>query len=260
MAFKFPEDLDTLWKRPISPRRQSSGIAKGWLMGLAALLFLFIVAAIGRGIYTEILWFGSLGFSSVYTTILTTELWLFFAGALAFFAILISNLVLARRLSPAIDNIPLGQALVVVRRVVDIGILVVAIFLSFIFGLVTAGKWETVLRFLHATYSGVSDPLLGRDVGFYFFNLPFYHYLQGWGTWAIALTLIFTAAVYALNHSFRLSAFTPAVKGHLSALGAVIFLLISCWSTSSVVGQGCPLWASVCGLGRLFYWGVSTRP
>ncbi len=230
MTFFRSSDWDKMWstmnRRQSSTGRRTPG--KQWLIGIAALVFLFIVASIGRGIYTEWLWFGSLGFSSIYTTILTTRIWLFFAGALVFFAILMANLILARRFSPIIgDSITLGQGLVLLRRIVDLSILGAAIFLSLIFGLVTAGKWEMVLRFLNGTESGLSDPLLGRDVAFYFFDLPFYHFLQGWTMWAIVLTLIFTAAVYIINLAFRPTAVTPAIKGHLSALGAVIFLLIS---------------------------------
>ncbi|MFC1967976.1 UPF0182 family protein [Chloroflexota bacterium] len=233
-SFKFPENLDALWsgEGPSRPQRQKvsrgGGSARAWLIGIAGLVFLFILAAVGRGIYTEWLWFESLGFSSIYTTILATRTWLFFAGALAFLALLMANLILARRLSPAVgDTLVIGQDVVVVHRMADIGVLAIAVFFSMIFGLVTTGKWETVLRFSHATSFGISDPLLGRDVAFYVFELPLYDFLQGWGMWAIALTLIFTAAIYGLNLSFRSSAFTPAIKGHLSALGAIALFLIS---------------------------------
>jgi hypothetical protein len=114
-----------------------------------------------------------------------------------------------------------------VRRVLDIGILAMAIFLSLIFGLVTSSQWETVLRFLNATKFNVSEPLLGRDVSFYIFNLPLYHFVQGWLLWAMVIILIFTATVYGLNIGFRRSAFTAAIKGHLSVLGAIIFFLLA---------------------------------
>ena len=45
----------------------------------------------------------------------------------------------------------------------------------------------------------------------------------------MVITLIFTAAIYGLNLGFRRSAFTTAIKGHLSGLGVVIFFLIG-WS------------------------------
>ncbi|MFC1915256.1 UPF0182 family protein [Chloroflexota bacterium] len=215
-------------KSPESVRRRSHN--RRWLTIIGTLVFLFIIAAIGKGIYTEWLWFDSLGFTSVYTTILTTRLWLFAAGASVFLVLLLSNLFLARRLSPASgDNVLIGQGLVVVRRVLDTVVLIAAIFLSLIFGLVTSAQWEMVLRFTNATNFNIIEPLLGRDAAFYIFNLPFYSFLQGWLIWATIIILIFTATIYGLNIGFRRAAFTTIIKGHLSVLGAAVFFLIA-WS------------------------------
>ncbi|MDI6814687.1 MAG: UPF0182 family protein [Dehalococcoidales bacterium] len=232
----FFNDLDKIWGQESEPPpKRPRGISRRmvrrrWLIIIGGVVLFFIAITIWKGIYTEWLWFRSLGFSSVYTTILTTKVWLFFAGTLIFLALLISNLMLARRLSPISGgNIFIRQGLVVVRRVVDVGILIVAIFLSIIFGLVTSEQWEMVLRFSNATNFGVAEPLLTRDVAFYVFNLPFYHFLQGWLTAAMVITLILTVAIYGLNLGFRRTAFTTAIKGHLSVLGATIFFLIG-WS------------------------------
>ncbi|MFQ6122543.1 MAG: UPF0182 family protein [Dehalococcoidales bacterium] len=225
-------DLDRLWGEGSStpPKKGRFSPIRWWLIIIGTLVFLFVITAIGKGIYTEWLWFDSLGFSSIYTTILTTKLWLFAVGAFVFLALLVSNLFLARRLSPVRgDSIFIGQTLVVVRRVLDIGILGAAIFLSLIFGLVTSGQWETVLRFSKATNFNITEPLLGRDVAFYIFNLPLYQFTQGWLIWATVIILIFTAVIYGLNLGFRRAAFTTLIKGHLSVLGAAIFVLIA-WS------------------------------
>ncbi|MFH1775675.1 MAG: UPF0182 family protein [Chloroflexota bacterium] len=227
----FFSDLDKAWSKnssgPRRPRSQRRPVRRG-LIVIGAIILFFILAGIVRGIYTEWLWFGSLGFSTIYTTILSTRVWLFFGGALIFLAFLSGNLFLARRLSPPVaHNVPIGQAWVLVRRVLDLIVLGVAIFISFIFGLVTAGSWETVLRFSNATNFGTTEPLLGRDVAFYIFNLPFYNYVHGWLMWAIILTLIITAAIYSLNLGFRRSLITTTIKGHLLALGAAVFFLIA---------------------------------
>ncbi|MFQ5996750.1 MAG: UPF0182 family protein [Dehalococcoidales bacterium] len=229
-------DLDRIWgeessappKPPKRERRHSP--ARRWLIIIGTLVFLFIIATIGKSIYTEWLWFDSLGFSSVYTTIVVTRLWLFAVGVFVFLVLLLSNLFLARRLSPVSeDNVFIGQGLVIVRRMFDIGILISALFLSLIFGLVTSGRWEMVLRFSKATNFNITEPLLGRDVAFYLFNLPLYHFIQGWLIWATIIILIFTATIYVLNIGLRRTAFTIAIKGHLSILGAAIFFLIA-WS------------------------------
>jgi len=194
------------------------------------LIALFIIATISKGIYTEWLWFDSLGYSSVYTTILTTKIWLFFVGAFVFIALLLLNLFVARRLSPPSgSNMLPAQGLLVVRRAVDIGVLAAAIFISFIFGLVTSGHWEMVLRFAYGTDFNVVEPLLGRDVGFYIFQLPLYRFIQGWLVWAAVLILLFTGTIYVLNIGFNRAGFTRWVKGHLFVIGAALFFLIA-WS------------------------------
>ena len=230
------DELDKIWGKVSSGSNQpQKGTVRPrqtrrWLIAIGAFIVLFIFASIGKGIYTEWLWFDSLGFASVYTTILTTRVWLFFAGAFVFLALLLANLFLARRLSPPTGgNTLTGQGLLVLRRAVDIGVLAAAAFISLIFGLVTSGHWEMVLRFAHATDFNVTEPLLQRDVGFYIFHLPLYHFIQGWLVWAVVLILLFTGTVYFLNIGFNRSGFTRWMKGHLLALGAVIFFLIA-WS------------------------------
>ncbi len=158
----FFRDVERVWRqgRDAQPKQPRSrrGLRRGWLIILGTLVALLIFLVIGKGIYTEWLWFDSLGFSSVYTTIIGSRVWLFFAGAFGFFALLGSNLFLARRLSPITrNNILIGEGLVVVRRVLDMGILATTIFLSIIFGLVTSGNWEVVLRFANAVNSGATS-------------------------------------------------------------------------------------------------------
>jgi len=228
-------DLDKLWgegkkSRPTKVKSGQRHSSRHWLLIIGGIVSIFIVLAVWKSIYTEWLWFKSLGFESVYTTILTTKVWLFFGGSIAFLLLLLPNLLLARRLSPATTATGfLGQGLIAARRILDLSMLSGAIFLTFIFGLVTSGTWETVLRFLNPTSFGVIEPLLERDVGFYVFSLPFYHYLQGWLLWAFSIILIFTAIIYALNLGFRHSLMTNPIKGHLLSLGAIIFFLIA-WS------------------------------
>lgn len=230
------DELDKIWGKGSSNPNQPPGSRMRphhtvrWLIAIGVLIALFILAAIGKGIYTDWLWFSSLGYSSVYTTILGTRIWLFFVGAFLFLALLLANLFLARRLSPPSEGSMLtGQGLLFVRRAIDIGILATAAFISLIFGLITSGHWEMVLRFIHGTSFNVVEPLLQRDVGFYIFHLPLLHFIQSWLVWAVILILLFTGAVYVLNIGFNRAGFTRWVKGHLLVLGAAVFFLIA-WS------------------------------
>ncbi len=229
------EELDRIWGGQDASRREPGAAeeriarARRWLIGIGALVLFLILATTGKSVYTEWLWFDSLGFGSVYATILTTRIWLFFAGAAFFLSLLLGNLLLVRRLSVPVEGGVMTGGLVSLRRTLDAAILAIAIFISIIFGLVLSGHWEMVLRFSNAAAFGVTEPLLGRDVGFYVFQLPLLKFVQGQLVWAVVILLLFTAAVYSLNIAFRRAAFTRPVKAHLFILGAALFFLIA-WS------------------------------
>jgi uncharacterized membrane protein (UPF0182 family) len=73
------------------------------------------------------------------------------------------------------------------------------------------------------------DPLFGRDLGFYFFVLPFWRLLYGWGTALMAGTLVLVAAVYVLQRSLVLTARGPRLaagaRTHLLGLAALLLAL-----------------------------------
>ncbi len=84
------------------------------------------------------------------------------------------------------------------------------------------------LRFLHRQSFNLTDPIFNRDVGFYIFSLPVYHFIQDWLIVALFLSLIGTVAIYALAQQNNLAEgrfiILPHVQLHLSILGVFIFL------------------------------------
>ncbi|MFQ5826761.1 MAG: UPF0182 family protein, partial [Dehalococcoidia bacterium] len=215
---------------PSRARGRPGGIGK-WIPALIiAAVVLLIAAIVGNGIYTEWLWFGSLGYSSVYLTMLKTQLLLFLLGTVVFVGLLMTSIFLARRLSPASGEVVyLGRELAVGRRILEVSLFAAALFLGIIFGISASSRWETVLRYLHGMNFGTADPIFGRDAAFYIFDLSIYRFAQGWLISALIIIGIFTALVYAINLSSRGFALTSKVKGHFLVLGAAIFLLIA-WS------------------------------
>ena len=59
---------------------------------------------------------------------------------------------------------------------------VVAVLLALGSGAAWSSNWETVLLFLNGEDWGVTDPTLGRDIGFYVFDLPVRRFLLGWAS------------------------------------------------------------------------------
>jgi len=196
-----------------------------WLIIPLAIIILIVIFSIIKGIWTDWLWFSSLDFSSVYSTILVTKVTIFFTAAIVFAILLTGSLLLARRLGPKAD-IPLVpiEGLNNLRRTAITGIILAIVILSLIFGSAAQGHWETALKFTGGQAFGVADPIFDKDIGFYLFSLPFHKFVQGWLLGALIVILIATFAFYAFNYSIRrLSlSFSVGVKAHLSILLAAI--------------------------------------
>jgi len=92
----FPENRD---KKSAPPARHGWTTARVLLI-VAGVLALFILLNILKGFYTEWLWFDSLGYGSVFATILKTKVLVFFCAAIIFGLLFLGNLVLATRLAP----------------------------------------------------------------------------------------------------------------------------------------------------------------
>jgi uncharacterized membrane protein (UPF0182 family) len=200
------------------------------------LLAVVLLAVLGQAVplYTDWLWFKETGFTQVFTTRLTFSSWLFFGLGASVFLFLFANLSLAARTAPPDvyweleDQLGLpGRAILepMVRRL----LLPVVSIIAFFSGARATGAWETVLVYLKASRFGRVDPLFGRDLGFYVFELPFWRLLYGWGTALVVGTLVLTAAVYVLQRSLVLTARGPRLAAgarmHLLALVALLLLL-----------------------------------
>jgi hypothetical protein len=186
--------------------------------------------------YTDWLWFGEVGYQSVFVKTLATQGLL---GSLAFAVVAaFVYLNLRRALSTAkrrefVVVTPDGPRNVVVDPLRLRPLLVAG---AGIAGLVAAGyasaHWDTWLFFRHGLPFGQVDPLLGHDVGFYVFRLPFYEALQHFLLALFLFTAIAVGAAYFLAgsigfDSFRgLSIARPAGR-QLALLVAGIFLALA---------------------------------
>ncbi len=190
-------------------RRSGTGGGGGrWFIVVAIAIVLVVVASVARGIYTEWLWFGTLDFQSVYTTILGTRVLLFVVATVVFAVLFAGNVIIASRLAPRGEAAPATRVMIpFLQRFTGIAVIAATAFFAVIFGLAAQANWEVVLRFLHGQPFGATDPVFFRDVGFYVFTLPFLGFLRGWLLTAVAFSLIAAVAVYALSYSSQRKAF-----------------------------------------------------
>ena len=217
----------------------------GRLGVVAVMVVLFVVLPFGRQaveLYTDWLWFHEVGFPGVFGTILSTKALLgLAAGAVAFLALYLNVLATRRGLGPrlldpdAAENLPQLPSWSLVEPLYRRFRLPACLLIAFLLSGNGTALWETVIRFRNAGTFGVTEPLFGRDVGFYVFTYPFlvgvFHFL----TLVLSVTLAAVAAVYVLSRGIRLTptglVVAPWAKGHLLALGAA-FLVVKAWGYS----------------------------
>ena len=215
-----------------SPRRRHRG--RWWLIGFVVVLVILLVSLRSlAGLYTDSLWFSSVDYHNVFSTLLVIKLGLFGVFGAIFFAVLWVNLVVCDRIAG--HDIVLAQEDELVRRYQQYvrpyaGRIYVA--LAFVLALIgasgTIGQWNNWILFRHGGNFGVTDPQFHKDIGFYVFNLPFLTFVVDW-TLAI---LIVTLAVSVVFHYFNggiqpqrgLPRVRPPVKAHISVLLALIAL------------------------------------
>ncbi|MEK6584271.1 MAG: UPF0182 family protein, partial [Nitrospirota bacterium] len=219
-----------------------------YILYSVVLLAIFIVPNF-LGLLTDWYWFQEIGFSNIFTTILITKIILGLSVGVLSFVIIYVNLWLAKRLvvsRPLIVRLPegVGAQTDMVRkldltRYINTFALPASLILGFFTALAGAGSWETVLKYFNATPFGVQDPIFGRDIAFYFFDLPFIQTLVGLGVWLIVVSLIGAVASYALRGAIAFNYPGPGAgimkslfmdkpaKMHLSILIALLFVLTS---------------------------------
>ena len=201
-----------------------------WGGVIVGLIVLFSALSFFRSIYTDLLWFDSLGFRGVFTKILLTRAVLFAIGAVAFSSVMGLSLIIAGRSSAGPITLPLPpEAIVFLRRLVLGVSIAAALLLGLIFGGVMASRWELFLRYSNAVSFDQLEPVFNRDISFYVFTLPVLHFLQGWLLGASILILLGTFALYFVRFNLKGESltFTRELKIHVSVIGAFIMFVIA---------------------------------
>ncbi|WP_210158853.1 UPF0182 family membrane protein [Microbispora oryzae] len=203
------------------------------LIAVAAFVVLILIFT---GIYTDYLWYDSVDFASVFSTLLVTQILLFIVGALVMVAIVGGNMLLAYRARPMFGPGSFGSpqgadryrlALDPHRRLVFlIGMGVLALFT----GSSMAGQWKTWMLFANGTPFNAKDQQFHLDISFFMFTYPFLRMVLNFLFTAVILSIVVAAVVHYLYGGFRFQSpggvqATRAARAHLSVLLGVFVLL-----------------------------------
>ena len=219
-------------RRPVAPPRRRGRALLPTLIILGVLLIGF---SIFTGFYTDLLWFRSVGYASVFSRRLGARALLFIGFGLLFAAAVAVNFVVAYRSRPAYQAMVPGQqeldryrmAIDPYRRLV-VGAIVTL--LGLIAGSTAAGQWRTYLQWRHGVPFGEKDAQFHKDISFFAFDLPWYRFVLGFAFATVVVSLLAAAITHYLYGGLRLQAFlgeraTPAARVHLSVLMGAFVLL-----------------------------------
>jgi len=132
-------------------------------------------------LYGDLLWFNSLGYGSVFWTMLSTKMIIGIAAALFLFVFIYLNLKYTKKKKG--------------KRSLKPFIIIVG-FIALITGIAFSSTWETVLKFNNVSTFGLTDPVFNADISFYTFVLPFYNFIVDYLLVVVFFSIVFTILSY----------------------------------------------------------------
>ena len=215
-------------------RKSPLALTIGSLVILAALFTAL------SGFYADWLWFKSVDFTSTWSTILGTKIFLFVVTGFLTASIVLTNVLIAYKRRPLYvpmtieaDNLERYRSQVEpIRRSLFIGGFIALFYFA---GTSGSTLWSSWLLFKNSTDFGVKDPQFNMDISFFAFRLPFWQTLIGWGISTLVLAIIASAVVHYLYGGIRLQVqedrTTVAARLQLSILlgGVVLLKAVAYW-------------------------------
>lgn len=203
---------------------------------LAAAAVILVLGRWSTAVYTDYLWYASLGATSIWRARVGTTLvlWVASFAVASLFAFVnlwavrrsVVSLVLPRRIA----NVEIGE------EVPGRYLLLASGLLSFVVGIalaLPASAWTHALLARIGQPFGETDPYFAADFGFFVYWLPLEIILHEWSVILLAVVVVLVVILYALTPSLRwdrghlyVSAY---VRRHFMILGGVLMLVLA-WS------------------------------
>lgn len=211
---------------------------------LTILLLIIAVFSLTASIYVEWLWFKSVNLATVFTTTWLNQIVLWAVVFISTFLLFYVNLLVVKKHLKSNPERPRrvtedGREIIFMHparnflddfiqgpwgRWIFIGLSLIG---AFLVSTASFGDWLIVQQYIHRVSVGMADPIFGRDLGFYFFNLNFYDYVCGILISVLVLLLITVVACYAIGASASLIGGKwqqfSVPKGHIAVLLALFF-------------------------------------
>jgi len=151
------------------------------------------------------LWMRQVNYAGIFWTLFSVRWGLFGAAFVVALLYLWINLRLAMKNGATFRvSGSTGESAIATRlaaeippKVLKLAMGAMAVVFALFYAVAFYAKWDTYLRFRYGGSFGLSDPLFGRDAGFYVFRLPFYELLQNSLTTLAVIVLLAALGCYA---------------------------------------------------------------
>lgn len=218
-------------QQPRAPRPGNSRrVLVPTLITLAALL---ILGSVFTSVWTDRLWFKSVGYSDVFQTVLGTRVLLFAVLGLLFGLFVLANVVLAYRTRPEFVSVrrddPATRYRAALTPILKPVLAVLTVVLVAFAGSVAAGQWDTFQMWRKGGSFGQKDAQFGKDIGFYVFDYPWFRFLLSYAFALVVVTVLLVAFVHYVYGGIKLAGkgtrFSRAAQVHLAVLFGLGVLL-----------------------------------
>lgn len=197
------------------------------IMGIAFLgLLVFAFSSSLIRLYTESLWFKSLGYAQVFNTrLLATVAISVISGLIAIAFLILNWSFIPYWLLPQKEwkTKFRGESLTISTKPLRLIFTLASVVIGIFFGLAMSDEWSTYLLAREGVPFGLEDPIFGMDLGFYIFELPWYRVLLNTGKTLVALTTVGLVLRYLIFGQIK----EREAVAHLSIAGAAWLVLLS---------------------------------
>jgi uncharacterized membrane protein (UPF0182 family) len=207
---------------------------------LAIVVALVIAYSVFVDVWTERLWFGSVGYTSVFTKVLLTRIGLFVVFGVFISGAVVANAYIAYRLRPLVVSGGYRNPTVEryqeniepIRKWLLIGLAGVLLLAG---GVTATGHWQEFLLWVDRVSFGQKDVYFHRDISFFVFSYPWYRFVINFVSTTLILAIIAAGAMHYLYGGIRIQAsrdkVSRATQVHLSVLFGLFMLVraVSYW-------------------------------
>lgn len=221
-------------RRPKLRGRAPSGRSRALLITAGVIIALLVALAGLSSFWTERLWYASVGYGGVFSTMVWTRIFLFGGFGLIMAAAVTASMYVAYRFRPTFrppsnEQTSLDryrEAVTPVRRWL---LIVIGILMGIFAGTSASGQWRSYLLWSNAEKFGQTDPHFGRDFGFYVFQLPWLHFITDFAMATLVVSVMGAVVVHYLYGGIRLQAASNKLSGpaqiQLSVLVGLLVLV-----------------------------------